>query len=104
MCPARLRQARAWPDVMGQADIPQSDRESTTARKGQVRGISRTPANTNMNVTATHEKKRRWWPASPAAMFARPPAPLKLIAGPLAALGLLLSVQASGITAAPTTS
>ena len=57
-----------------------------------------------MNATATHEKKRRWWPASRAAMFARRPAPLKLVAGPLAALGLLLSVQGCGINAAATTS
>ncbi|HEY4462338.1 MAG TPA: hypothetical protein VGN41_06685 [Streptosporangiaceae bacterium] len=57
-----------------------------------------------MNATATHEKKRRWWPAGRAVMFPRRPAPLKLVAGPLAALGLLLSVQGCGINAAATTS
>jgi hypothetical protein len=57
-----------------------------------------------MNATATHEAKRRWWPASRAAMFPRVPATLKLIAGPLAALALLLSVQGCGTDAAATTS
>jgi hypothetical protein len=56
-----------------------------------------------MNATPTHEAKRRWWPASRAAMSPRVPAMLKLALGPLAALGLLVSVQGCGINAAATT-
>jgi hypothetical protein len=57
-----------------------------------------------MNATPTHEAKRRWWPARRAAMFPRVPATVKLVLGPLAALGLLLSVQGCGTNASATTS